>query len=394
VPSKPSAPAPSAPPVAPAPPSATLPDPFPEPGRSAERRGRAPGRGGRSAPRRPERADDPATAYAPPAEPLPDAGLAGAPEAVTRPGPDYFGTDPGSRDPHGSVPHAGSTAVMEPAEGPAAPADHGRAGRNLPAAIGVGLLLGGSALASLFTRPEAFVALASLAIVLAVWELSGALAAKHFAVPVIPLAVGSIGMLVSAFVAGEEGLIVSFILTAFGVLLWRIIDGLDGAVGDVAAGLFTAAYVPFLAGFCILLLAEPDGAKRVITFIVVTVVSDIGGYFVGVLAGRHPMAPTVSPKKSWEGFAGSVAACLGGGVACVMLLLEGPWWAGLALGAATAVTATLGDLAESLVKRDLGVKDMGSLLPGHGGLMDRLDSLLPTAPVAYLMLTLLVPIAS
>jgi CDP-diglyceride synthetase len=269
-------------------------------------------------------------------------------------------------------------------------AGHGRAGRNLPAAIGVGVLLGGLTLASLFTRPEAFVALASLVVVLAVWELAGAMAAKQIIVPVIPLAVGSLGMLVSAYLAGEEGLLVSFTLTGFGVLLWRIIDGMDGALRDVTAGLFTAAYVPLLAGFAILLLADVDGPQRVVTFIVVTVASDIGGYIAGVIAGKHPMAPTISPKKSWEGFAGSVLFCLIAGVACVVLLLDGRWWVGLILGAAAAVCATLGDLSESLLKRDLGVKDMGSLLPGHGGIMDRLDSLLPTAPVAYLLLHLLV----
>ena len=276
------------------------------------------------------------------------------------------------------------------AEDAAAAVDHGRAGRNLPAAIGVGVLLGALALASLFTRPEAFVALASLVVVLAVWELSGAMAAKQIVVPVIPVAVGALGMLVSAYVAGEEGLLVSFALTGFGVLLWRIIDGVEGALRDVTAGLFTAAYVPLLAGFAVLLLADANGPKRVVTFILVTVASDIGGYIAGVIAGKHPMAPTISPKKSWEGFAGSVFFCLLTGTACVVLLLDDKWWIGLALGAAAAVTATLGDLSESLLKRDLGVKDMGSLLPGHGGIMDRLDSLLPTAPVAYLLLHLLI----
>jgi phosphatidate cytidylyltransferase len=268
--------------------------------------------------------------------------------------------------------------------------DHGRAGRNLPAAIVVGLLLAGLVLASLFTRPEAFVALVSVVVVLAVWELAGALGVKQLIVPVVPLAVGSLGMLVSAFVAGEEGLLVSFTLTGFGLLLWRIVEGMDGALRDVAAGLFTAAYIPLLAGFAILMLADTDGPLRVVTFIIVTVASDIGGYIAGVMAGKHPMAPTISPKKSWEGFAGSVLFCLVAGVVCVVGLLGGPIWVGLALGAATAVSATLGDLSESLIKRDLGIKDMGSLLPGHGGIMDRLDSLLPTAPAAYLILHFLV----
>lgn len=267
--------------------------------------------------------------------------------------------------------------------------NHGRAGRNLPAAIGVGVGLAGLALVSLFTRPEAFVALTSFVVVLAVWELSGALAAKQIVVPVIPVAVGALGMLVSAYVAGPEGLLVSFMLTGFGVLLWRIVEGLDGAMRDVTSGLFVAAYVPLLAGFAILMLASGHGPERVVTFIALTVASDTGGYIAGVLFGRHPMAPRVSPKKSWEGFAGSTVAGLATGTACVTVLLDGRPWVGLVLGAAAVVTATMGDLSESLLKRDLGIKDMGNLLPGHGGIMDRMDSLLPTAPVVYLLLLFL-----
>lgn len=266
----------------------------------------------------------------------------------------------------------------------------GRAGRNLPAAIGVGVALGALVVASLAVRKEAFVGVVCVAVVVAVWELASALSVKRIVIPVIPVAVGSLGMLVSAFVAGEEGLLVSFTLTAFGALLWRIIDGVEGAVTDVAAAVFTAAYVPFLAGFAMLMLAAPDGARRIVVFITVTISSDIGGYVAGVLFGKHRMAPLVSPKKSWEGFAGSSITCMAVGVAGVVLLLHGRWWVGLAVGAAAVVTATVGDLSESLLKRDLGIKDMGRLLPGHGGMMDRLDSLLPTAPAVFLLLALLV----
>ena len=275
---------------------------------------------------------------------------------------------------------------------PVPSASPGRAGRNLPAAIAVGVGLAGAVIASLLVRKEAFVLVIAAAIIVALWELAGALRSKRIEVPVVPLGVGALGMLVSAFVAGEDGLLVSFALTAFGVLLWRIIDGHEGATRDVAASVFVAAYVPFLAGFAMLMLAMPDGALRVLTFIAVTVSNDIGGYATGVLAGRHPMAPTISPKKSWEGMAGSVALCMVVGAVTVHYLLHGSVFAGLAVGAAAAVTATIGDLSESLIKRDLGIKDMGSLLPGHGGIMDRLDSLLPTAPAAYLLLLLLVPV--
>jgi phosphatidate cytidylyltransferase len=200
-------------------------------------------------------------------------------------------------------------------------------------------------------------------------------------------------MLVSAFVAGEEGLLVAFVLTIIGMTLWRLMDGLDGAVKDSTAGVFAAAYVPFLAGFAVLLVAAPQGPTRAAIFMLLTVASDVGGYVVGSLFGRHPMAPTVSPKKSWEGFFGSVLFCMVAGALGVTIGLHGPWWVGVVVGAAAAVSATIGDLGESLLKRDLGVKDMGKLLPGHGGIMDRMDSLLPTAPVVYVLLAILIPMA-
>ncbi|HEX6918064.1 MAG TPA: phosphatidate cytidylyltransferase, partial [Phycicoccus sp.] len=172
---------------------------------------------------------------------------------------------------------------------------------------------------------------------------------------------------------------------------WRVADGLAGAARDLAGSSFVAFYPVFLGGFASLMLAEPDGRQRIIVFILVTVFSDIGGYAVGVALGKHPMAPSLSPKKSWEGFAGSVAACAAVGSAALPLILGGSWWAGALLGAVAAVAATLGDLVESSLKRDLGIKDMGTLLPGHGGLMDRLDSLVVVAPVAWALLLWFVP---
>jgi phosphatidate cytidylyltransferase len=269
----------------------------------------------------------------------------------------------------------------------------GRAGRNLPAAVGVGLVLGALVIASLFIRKEAFVVLATLAIVVAVWELTEALGVRRIAVPLVPVAVGAIGMLVAAFAAGGQALAVCFALTCLGVVVWRIAEGHDGAVPDVAGGLFVAAYVPLLAGFTMLLLAPTDGPWRELACIILVVGSDTGGYVVGVLAGRHPMAPSVSPKKSWEGFAGSVAACVLLGTGLVVLFLDGSWWAGALTGVAAVAAATLGDLGESLIKRDLGIKDMSSLLPGHGGVLDRIDSLLFAAPVVWLMLHVLVPVS-
>lgn len=271
------------------------------------------------------------------------------------------------------------------------PARSSRAGRNLGAAIGVGVTLGALVLASLYVVRPAFVGLAVVGIALGVWELANALAVREIRVPLVPVLIGAVAMLVSTYAGGAEALVVSLALTFLAVAVWRLPDGADGYLRDVSAGMFVALYAPFLAGFAILMLTPDDGAQRVTTFMIATVCSDVGGYTAGVLFGRHRMAPNVSPKKSWEGLAGSVVASVAGTSVAVHLLLDGPWWAGALLGAAAACTATVGDLGESMIKRDLGIKDMGNLLPGHGGIMDRLDSLLPTAPVAWVLLTLLVP---
>jgi len=266
-----------------------------------------------------------------------------------------------------------------------------RAGRNLPVATLVGVGLGALILASLVIRKEAFLALVTVAACFSVWELRNGLAQGKIHVPMVPCIVGTITMVIESFRGGGQALTVSFGLTCISVLVWRALDGLDGAIRDIAGGIFVVAYVPLLASFSSLLLAAPDGVQRVCAFIIVTICSDLGGYAVGVVAGRHPMAPSVSPKKSWEGAAGSAVACVIAGVATVTLLLGGPWWAGAVLGLATVASATVGDLTESTLKRDLGIKDMGSILPGHGGLMDRMDSLLLSAPVAWAVLAVLVP---
>jgi len=308
------------------------------------------------------------------------------PEAAPQPEPERVATI----EPAPPAPGAAAAVAAAPATRAAARAARatGRAGRNLPAAVGVGALLGALVIASLFVRKEAFLVLATLAIVVAVWELTEALAARHIAVPLVPVGVGAVGMVVAAFAAGGQALAVCFALTCLGVLVWRVAEGhVEGdAVRDVAGGLLVAAYVPLLGGFTMLLLSPHDGPWREVTFVLLVVGSDTGGFAAGVLFGKHPMAPSVSPKKSWEGFAGSVLACVLLGVGTVTLFLHGSWWAGALTGLAAVAAATVGDLGESLIKRDLGIKDMSSLLPGHGGLMDRLDSLLPTAPLVWLVL--------
>lgn len=266
-----------------------------------------------------------------------------------------------------------------------------RAGRNVPLAIGVGVSLGALALASLLFRKEAFLGVVIVASCLALWELRDGLAKGKVNVPLVPSMVGAVTMIAASYVGGGQALTVCFGLTCISVLLWCVADGAQSSIRDITGGIFVAAYVPLLASFSSLLLLAPDGAKRVIVFIAVTICSDIGGFAVGVIAGKHPMAPSVSPKKSWEGAAGSVVVCVIVGVGTVMVMLGGRWWAGVILGLAVAVSATLGDLTESTIKRDLGIKDMGNILPGHGGLMDRMDSLLLAAPVAWAILTIFVP---
>ncbi len=266
-----------------------------------------------------------------------------------------------------------------------------RTGRNLPIAVGVGVGLGALLVASLYTVKVAFVAVTVVAIGVAIWEFQRAVAVQAVRVPLVPLILGSIAMLVSAYLRGVDALVVALCITSLAMAVWRLPEGPDSYVRDVTASVFTAVHVPFLAGFAMLLAAPPDGQHRVLIFIAVTVCSDIGGYFTGILIGRHRLAPVVSPKKTWEGLAGSAIACMACGAVLVNLLLGGQLWEGVVLGAAVVCAATLGDLGESMIKRDLGIKDMGTLLPEHGGIMDRLDSLLLSAPVTWLVLTLLLP---
>lgn len=266
-----------------------------------------------------------------------------------------------------------------------------RLGRNLPAAVAVGIALAGVVVATLFIVKEVFVGLVVLLVGVAVTELQGALRPSGVRLTLVPLLAGLVGMLLGGYVGGPLVLVAALGLTTLLICFWRLNGGREGYVRDITASVFVALYVPFLASFAVLLLKPDDGAARVLVFVAVTVASDIGGYAAGVLFGRHKLVPTISPGKTWEGLAGSTLAGVVVGITGAIVLLDATWWAGAVLGLVITVTATLGDLVESMLKRDLDLKDMGSLLPGHGGVMDRLDSLLPSALSAWLMLTLLVP---
>ena len=267
-----------------------------------------------------------------------------------------------------------------------------RAGRDLPIAIGVGLGLLGVGVASLAFRKEGFILLAILFCGAGMWELAQAFTRRGITLPLLPLLVGVVGILVSAYAGGPEALLVAFMLTSGGVVVWRVLDGAGApALRDAAAAIFATAYLPFMGGFVMLMLAAPDGARRVTLFVLLSVASDTGGFIAGVLLGRHPLAPSVSPKKSWEGLGGSVVLAGAVGAVGMVWAFDGSPLVGIALGLAAVLTSTLGDLAESLLKRDLELKDMGTLLPGHGGVLDRLDSMLLSAPLVYLVLLVAVP---
>ncbi|KFG73439.1 phosphatidate cytidylyltransferase [Streptomyces mutabilis] len=266
------------------------------------------------------------------------------------------------------------------------------AGRDLGAAIGVGVGLGAVIVASLFVVKAVFVGVVAIAVVVGLWELTKRLQErKGIKAPLVPLAIGGAAMVVAGYVRGSEGAWVAMALTALAVLVWRMTEPPEGYLKDVTAGLFAAFYVPFLATFVTMMLMADDGHWRVLTFLLLTVVSDTGAYAVGWRFGKTKLAPRISPGKTREGLLGAVAFAMAGGALCMQFAIDGgTWWQGLLLGLAVAVSATLGDLGESMIKRDLGIKDMGTLLPGHGGIMDRLDSLLPTAPVVWLLLVIFV----
>jgi phosphatidate cytidylyltransferase len=256
----------------------------------------------------------------------------------------------------------------------------------------VGVGLGAVIVVSLFVYRPSFAVIVGIAVVYGSYELAQALKHGGIRAALTPVVVGGVVMLVSAWSRGPNGLVVALMITVCAVFLWRLGDGAEHYLRDVAASILILLYLPTLAGFAVLSVHPADGAARILAFVATVVCSDTGGYATGVLFGRHPLAPIVSKGKTWEGFAGSVLFCATAGVLFMTLTFHEQWWKGLLFGLAIVVTATVGDLGESMIKRDLGIKDMGNLLPGHGGIMDRLDSLLPCAAVAYLVLSAFAPV--
>jgi phosphatidate cytidylyltransferase len=205
------------------------------------------------------------------------------------------------------------------------------------------------------------------------------------------LLAGGVLMTGPAWYGSTDALILGLVATVLATLVWRLADGVSGLSRDLSAAMLISVYVPFLLSFGVLLASPDDGHLRVLITLLAVVLSDTGGYAAGVFFGKHPMAPRISPKKSWEGFAGSVTAAAVGSSLLAYFLLDIAFYWGLLFGAVISVVAVLGDLAESMLKRDIGIKDMSNLLPGHGGLMDRLDSILFAVPTAFLLLSIIAP---
>ncbi|MCV7364275.1 phosphatidate cytidylyltransferase [Mycolicibacterium neworleansense] len=269
-----------------------------------------------------------------------------------------------------------------------------RAGRNLPAAIAVGVILGAMAIGTLLFAPMWWLPLLAVAIAIATHEVIRRLREHGYALPVIPLLLGGQAMIWLTWPYGAVGLLGAYGGTIVVCMVWRLVgQGLDqqpvNYLRDIAATILLATWVPLFAAFTALLIFADHGGARVFTIIVTVVFADIGGYVAGVLFGKHLLAPAISPKKSWEGLGGSLLFGIAAAVVSVAFLLDKPAWVGVPLGLLLVITGVLGDLVESQIKRDLGIKDMGTLLPGHGGIMDRIDAMLPSAVVGWIVLTLL-----
>lgn len=274
-----------------------------------------------------------------------------------------------------------------------------RTGRDLIVAILTGLAFGAVLVGSLLFIKELFVPIALAIATLGIFELTRALRGAGRRVDIVPQVIAGALLVLAGYFAPIWLCWVALFFAVSFVIVWRLIaqmiEGDGRTYGDVLTdalvGGFVQIYVPFLASVALMLLDQEGGQWWVIGFIAIAVSADTGAYAAGLAFGKHPMAPRISPKKTWEGFGGAVVAAVGVGVLLALFLLEMPWWAGIIFGVAILLSATLGDLGESMIKRDLGIKDMSSWLPGHGGLLDRLDSILPSTVPALSLYFLLSP---
>ena len=266
-----------------------------------------------------------------------------------------------------------------------------RAGRNLVFAIGSGLIFGAVFLVSLLLVKQIFALLVAIIVAIALVELAAAFRIAGRRVPRVGVVLGGLVVVAGAYFWGAEGMLLGLFAGSALLTAWRLIEGLvpnwetppRTLIRDVFSGLFTLVYVAFLASFTVLLVEAENGQWWVFALVVIVVSVDVGAYAAGVTLGKHKMTPRISPNKTWEGFAGAAIVAMAVGTVVAIFALDQPWWVGIILGVVVLFTATGGDLTESLIKRNLGVKDMSSWIPGHGGFLDRLDSLLPSAVGVY-----------
>lgn len=272
------------------------------------------------------------------------------------------------------------------------------AGRNLPAAIGVSALLGGLVLLAVWIGPVGWYPLVAAAVAVATWEVVMRLREHSYFIPRLPMLLLGQLMVWLSWPFGTTGLVAAYVTAVLFMMFGRLFyhgrsTPPQNYLRDTAVAIFVLTWIPLFASFAAMLslIASAEGVwggVYIVTFMLCVVASDTGGYIAGVMFGSRPMAPAVSPKKSWEGFAGSVIGGVVTGALTVSLLVGEAWWIGALMGLGLVVCATLGDLVELQFKRELGIKDMSALLPGHGGLMDRLDGMLPSAMVTWLVLSI------
>jgi phosphatidate cytidylyltransferase len=266
-----------------------------------------------------------------------------------------------------------------------------KAGRPLWQAVLAGLLLGGIFLGSLILSPLAFTLFVSVLIAVAVTELVGALRSVGARLSRLAMVVLALLPVAGAYLFGPVGLLWALlgaiVLVAVGRFGWSLVvkSARPTGVDDVAKGIFVLTYIPFLASFAVVLATQPRGSWWLLSAVVIVVVVDIAAYATGLTFGRHKMAPKISPGKTWEGLAGSVVFAVIAGALLGQFLLQVGWVTGAVISLFLVASATLGDLVESLIKRDIGVKDMSGWLPGHGGFLDRLDSVVPSMAVMFVV---------
>ena len=263
-----------------------------------------------------------------------------------------------------------------------------KAGRKLLPSILVGLTLIALVWLTLAYARVLFAVLVATAVALGIREIARAFSAVGTQISMRLLILATLGLTYATWIAGVEGLAIATAIALPVLLISRLRKGPQDFVKSATATTLALIYLPFLAGFLVLLGRPDDGLARVMTFVVLVGCNDPFGYLVGVMFGRHPLVPAISPKKSWEGLVGSIIFTSIGGALSFHYILDLHWWIGSLVALMIVFTATSGDLIESAMKRDLSLKDMGSLLPGHGGMLDRLDSVLISAPALYLALEL------